>query len=69
MDPSVARRIRSKLLALALDPMALNNNVTRLSGVMAYRLRVGDWRVIYSLKHQTLTVIVIKVGHRREVYA
>lgn len=69
MDPVVAKRIRSKLLALALDPMAPNNNVTRLSGIMAYRLRVGDWRVLYTLKHQTLTVVVVKIGHRREVYS
>lgn len=54
---------------LVQDPMTPNNNVTRLSGAMAYRQRVGDWRVIYTLKHQTLTVIVVKVGHRREGYS
>ena len=31
-------------------------------------LRIGDWRVIYTLKHEALTVIVIRVGHRREIY-
>lgn len=68
MDRDVAERIRSKILALALNPRAPNNSVKKLTGVEAYRLRVGDWRVIYTLKHETLTVIVVRVGHRREVY-
>lgn len=67
MDPAVARRIRSKLLALAHNPRAPNNNVKKLTGVEGYRLRVGDWRVIYTLKQQALSVIVIKIGHRSEV--
>ncbi len=65
---STARRIRAKVLVLAADPLRPNNNVKKLAGVESYRLRVGDWRVIYTLKHQALTVIVIKIGHRRSVY-
>jgi mRNA interferase RelE/StbE len=68
MDAGIAKRIRSKLLALAQDPTAPNNHLKRLTGVDGYRLRVGDWRVIYTLEHEALTVIVIKVGHRSEVY-
>lgn len=68
MDLVIAKRIRAKILVLARDPKAPNNNVKKLTGVEGYRLRVGDWRVIFTLKHQTLTVIVIKVGHRSEVY-
>ncbi|MSO93687.1 MAG: type II toxin-antitoxin system RelE/ParE family toxin [Rhodospirillales bacterium] len=68
MDRVIARRIRSKVLALARNPNAPNNNVKKLSGVAGYRLRIGDWRVIYTLRHQTLTVIVVHVGHRSEVY-
>ena len=30
--------------------------------------RIGDWRVVYTLKHEVLTVVVIRVGHRREIY-
>ncbi|HXY99673.1 MAG TPA: type II toxin-antitoxin system RelE/ParE family toxin [Stellaceae bacterium] len=67
MDKVVARRVRAKILALAQDPKAPNNNVKKLTGIEGYRLRVGDWGVIYTLKQQILTVIVIKVGHRSEV--
>jgi len=35
-------------------------------GVEGCRLRIGDWRAIYTLKNETVTVI--RVGHRREVY-
>lgn len=68
MNPVIARRIRAKILALAQDPKAHNNNVKKLTGTEGYRLRVGDWRVVYTLKHQQLTVIVIRIGHRSEVY-
>jgi len=54
-------------LVLAQNPKAPNNSVKKLTGVEGYRLRVGDWRVIYTLKHQTLTVIAVRVGHRSEV--
>jgi mRNA interferase RelE/StbE len=68
MDPATAKRIRAKILALAQNPVAPNNNVKKLTGVEGYRLRVGDWRVVYSLKRQILTIVVIRVGHRSEVY-
>ena len=68
MDRAVARRLRSKILALARDPKAPNNNVRKLAGVAGYRLRVGDWRVIYTLRHEVLTVVVVRIGHRSEVY-
>jgi mRNA interferase RelE/StbE len=68
MDPSVARRLRAKIMALATDPLAPNNNVKKLRGVEGYRLRIGDWRVVDTLERGTLTVVVVKVGHRGSVY-
>lgn len=68
MDPVIAKCIRTKMLALARDPQARNNNVKKLIGAEGYGLRVGDWRAIYVLQQQMVTVIVISVGHRSEVY-
>lgn len=68
MDPVIAKRIRLKLLELARNPKAQNNNIKKLTGIDGYRLRVGNWRVIYTLKQQSVTIIVVKVGHRSEVY-
>jgi len=68
MDRAVAKRLRAKILALARNPLAPNNNVRKLTGIEGYRLRVGDWRIIYALRHEVLTVVVVRVGHRREIY-
>lgn len=68
LDPMTAKRIRAKILALAADPLSANNNGTKLVGVDGYRLRVGDWRVVYTLRRRVLTVIVIRIGHRSDIY-
>jgi mRNA interferase RelE/StbE len=34
-----------------------------------YRIRVGDYRVVYEIRDRELVVLVVKVGHRREVYS
>lgn len=67
MDRTTAKRPRAKILALARNPLAPDNNVKKLTGIEGYRLRVGDWRIIYALKHEVLTVVVVRVGHRKEI--
>ena len=39
-----------------------------LSGRPAWRIRVGDYRVIYEIRNEQLLIMVISIGHRREVY-
>ena len=66
---SVALRkvIIKKILALAIDPLPAS--VTKLRGSTdLYRLRHSDYRVIYQFRKGQLTILIIKVGHRREVY-
>ncbi len=67
LDRSVQQRILKSLAGLAADPRAAQN-VKTLQGQPGYRLRVGDWRVIYTLKDDVLTVLVIRIAHRREAY-
>lgn len=40
----------------------------KLSGQEKYRLRQGDYRVLYAVDDDALQVMVVKIGHRREVY-
>jgi len=40
----------------------------KLSGLDFYRVRQGDYRIIYEIEDQRLIVIVVKVGHRRGIY-
>ena len=63
----VAKRIRAKLDDLARDPMAAPN-VKKLTNHPGYRLRVGDWRVIYLIQHGELVIQVVDLGQRKEVY-
>jgi mRNA interferase RelE/StbE len=59
-------RIRSKLRQCADDPATQANNVKKLQGQNAYRLRFGDWRVIFD--EDDVVIEVIKVGARGDVY-
>jgi mRNA interferase RelE/StbE len=60
MPKNVATTVQKKITALGADPYAPNNNVKRLQGRAGYRLRVGDWRVIYELEGERLTVLDVK---------
>jgi mRNA interferase RelE/StbE len=66
LDGRVRTRIVKALLRLADDPFAAPN-VKALAGG-GYRLRVGDYRILYAVEEGALLVLVVKVGHRREVY-
>jgi mRNA interferase RelE/StbE len=60
-------RIAAKIDSLAHDPRP--RGVEKLSGEEnLYRVRVGNYRIIYQLQDAQLIVLVVKVGHRRDVY-
>lgn len=65
---NVRERIVEKIERLALDPRAPNANVKKLIGDTAWRLRVGDWRVIYELRDTRLVVEVLRIAPRGEAY-
>ena len=62
------KRIVAKIRKIAANPYAPNNNLTKLQGRDAYRLRVGDWRVIYELHDDRLVMLVVEVGPRGGIY-
>jgi mRNA interferase RelE/StbE len=67
LDRVIQARILRSLHRLATAPRSAAN-VKALRGEDRYRLRVGDWRVIYTLRDDVLVVLVVKVAHRREAY-
>jgi mRNA interferase RelE/StbE len=62
-DPA---RIAAKIAALGKEPRP--TGCEKLSGEEKYRLRQGDYRILYSIDDGGRVVMVVKVGHRREVY-
>jgi mRNA interferase RelE/StbE len=62
------KRIVAKIRAIAVEPYSTHNNVKKLQGRDAYRLRVGDWRVVYELQDDILVMLVIEVGPRGGIY-
>ena len=68
MPQNIARLIRQKLDQIAADPYAKHNNVTKLQNRPGYRLRVGDWRIIYEIHNDQLVVLVLKIAPRGGVY-
>ncbi len=66
LPPKVRRRVASKIEALAATPRP--QGVEKLSGQEKYRIRQGDYRVLYSIDDGAQTVTVVKISHRRDVY-
>ena len=70
LDKAVQRIIKEKLEILAKNPELLKNNIKPLKGKYKglYRLKVGNYRVIYRLEKEKITILVIRIGHRRDIY-
>lgn len=60
------KRILAKTRSLAKDPRPMGSQ--RLAGDDKYRIRQGDFRIIYSIEDDRLIVVVVKIGHRSSVY-
>ncbi len=61
-----ASRIIERIKDLASNPYPAG--AVRLKGREEWRIRQGDYRILYTVQEQIITVFVVKVGHRREVY-
>jgi mRNA interferase RelE/StbE len=70
IDPAHQRIIKAKLLILAENPVALKNQIKRLSGAeeALFRLRVGSYRVVFKKEENKLVILVIRIGHRKQIY-
>lgn len=67
LPSQIQQRLKSRIDSLAATPRPHGSE--KLSGVdQLYRIRVGDYRIIYAVEDDRLLVLVVKVGHRREVY-
>ena len=66
-DPAVRRRMQAAIELLATNPRP--PAATQLVGGSGeWRVRTGDYRIIYEIRDNELLVLVLRMGHRREVY-
>ena len=66
LNQSEAKKIMLKIKELSTDPRPFN--CVKLTNEDKYRIRVGDYRVLYEIIDDMLVVNVVKIKHRREVY-
>lgn len=76
-DPGAAREFgkltqaQRRRMGELIDDLAENPRPSvseKLTDVDAYKIRAGDYRIIYAVKDESLIVLVVKVGNRRDVY-
>jgi mRNA interferase RelE/StbE len=66
VPPKDRGRIVTRIQSLADDPRPVG--AEKLSGQERYRVRQGDYRILYEIEDQILRIMVVKIGHRRDVY-
>ena len=67
LQPKLQDRIRNTIRKIA-DGNTQGLNIVAMQDVDAFRVRIGDYRVIYEIKGDELVLIVIKIGARGDVY-
>lgn len=67
LDKQIILRILQAIEKLATNPYS-SGSKKLMGSESIYRIRVGDYRIIYNIQSSVLTIEIIKIGHRREVY-
>lgn len=66
LESGIRRRILTAIAALANDPRPTGTKA--LQGTPGYRIRIGDYRILYVVTDDTVTVLIFRVAHRSDVY-
>jgi mRNA interferase RelE/StbE len=66
LDPSIREKVRNAVDQLSADPLRGKALAFSLKGLRSWR--TGDWRIVYKAEQLRVTVIIVTVGHRRDVY-
>ena len=61
------KRILTKIESLSDNPRP--NDCKKLSALERYRIRQGNYRILYSIENEILTIYIVKIGHRKDVYS
>lgn len=66
LQPQVQNRVRLAFRILSSNPRPPRS--VKLKGRSGYRIRVGNYRIIYEIFDKKVIVLIMRIGHRREVY-
>ncbi len=66
IQPKLMKSIGDRINGLADEPKP--PGAEKVEGYEYWRVRSGDYRIVYSVEDEVLTVLIVRVGHRREVY-
>jgi mRNA interferase RelE/StbE len=66
MPDSLADRLENAMLGLEINPRPVGYK--KLKGRNAYRIREGDYRIIYEIEDKIVKVLVTNIGHRKDIY-
>lgn len=66
LDPPIRRRLQGAIALLSREPRPPAARAAK--GRDALRVRVGDYRIVYTVQDDVLLVVVVTLGHRRDVY-
>ena len=66
LPDNVVDKLEERMLQLEQNPKP--DDCIKLKGRDAYRIRVGNYRIIYDIQENILIITIIKVGHRKEIY-
>jgi mRNA interferase RelE/StbE len=67
LNSALQRKVSAVILSLSIEPRPYGSK--KLSGYEhLYRVRCGDYRIIYEIMNKKVTVTILKVGHRKDIY-
>ena len=62
-------KIIEALQMVSTNPFSDLLQIKKLKGAPSlYRIRIGDWRIVYEIRKDAQTIVVIKIGHRKDIY-
>lgn len=67
-DTKLRNSLQDKIKALSINPYSNQLDVKKLKGRDGYRLRVGQYRVLYHIDNDVIKIYIIDIAHRKEVY-
>jgi len=68
LDPKTRARVAAQIDQLTEEPRPAGARLLRAAATILFRIREGDYRIVYRVEDERLLVLVVKKGHRSEVY-